>query len=292
MNLREAIRAGEARLTKAGIESASLDAQLLLGHLLDIPHLELWLKQSEVLTPAQVQKYTQLLDRRATREPLQHITGWTSFLGLDLHVNRDVLVPRPETELLAQRVIEYLKPRPAPVTALDWGTGSGCLALALARGVPNAEIVALDASADALRIARANATAHRLADHIHFLEGRGFDVLRSAPPGRPTPLLFDLIVTNPPYVPSAEIDELQPEVRDHEPRLALDGGPDGLDCFRELAATAIPWLKPDGLLFAEFGDGQAPALREVFENRGWLIKAVEKDLSDRERILIVALPRS
>lgn len=292
MTIREAIRTGESQLAAAGIDTARLDAELLLGHLLDLPHLELWLRQSEALTQAQAAKFERLLDRRAAREPLQYITGWTSFLRLDLHVSRDVLVPRPETEILAQLAIEHLKLRPAPLSALDWGTGSGCLALALARGVPTAEIVAIDASPDALRIARANATAHRLADHLHFLGGRGWEALRSATTPRPLPTRFDLIVSNPPYIPTAEIETLSPEVRDHEPRLALDGGPDGLDCFRELAATAAPWLKPEGRMLLEFGDGQAPALQVLFRENGWGIIAVEKDLSGRERILIVDPPRS
>lgn len=292
MTVREAIRSAENQLASAGIESASLDAQLLLGHLLDLPHLELWLKQSEALTQAQADKYALLLDRRSAREPLQHITGWTSFLRLNLHVNRDVLIPRPETEVLAQSAIEHLRLRPEPISVLDWGTGSGCLALALANAIPAAAVVAVDVSPDALRIARANAIAHRLADRIQFIEGRGFDALRHRNGDRPFPARFDAIVTNPPYIPTGEISSLQPEVQHHEPRLALDGGPDGLDCFREMAAQAPSWLKPDGLLLAEFGDGQAPALLELFGQHGWSRVSVEKDLSGRERILIVASPRA
>ncbi len=292
MTIREAIKTGEAQLTQAGIETAELDSALLLGHLLDVPHLELWLKQSEQLRPGQSEKFLRLIERRVSREPLQHITGWTSFLGLDLHVNRDVLVPRPETEGLAQAALSRLQSRPLPMAALDWGTGSGCLALALARALPGAEIVALDASPEALRTARANATAHRLADRIRFIEGCGLAALRRETDARPLPQAFDLIVTNPPYIPSAEIASLPPEVRDHDPRLALDGGPDGLDCFRELAAEASEWLKPDGLLLTEFGDDQAHLLVELFSFQGWRIVSVEKDLSGRERVLIVAPPRS
>lgn len=291
MTVREAIKTGEAHLARAGIETAELDAALLLSHLLDVPHLELWLKQAEKLRPGPAEKFRRLIERRASREPLQHITGWTSFLGLDLHVNRDVLIPRPETEVLAQTALGYLQPRPSPVAVLDWGTGSGCLALALARALPEAEIVALDVSPEALRTARANATAHRLADRIRFVEGPGLAALRREAAARPLPGPFDAIVTNPPYVPSTEIASLQPEVRDHDPRLALDGGPDGLDCFRELAAEASEWLKPDGLLLAEFGDGQTQPLIDVFAFQGWRVVSVEKDLSGRERILIVAPPR-
>jgi release factor glutamine methyltransferase len=162
----------------------------------------------------------------------------------------------------------------------------------LANAIPSASVVAVDASPDALRIARANAIAHRLADRIRFVEGRGFDALKHRNGDHPLPDRFDAVVTNPPYIPSAEIGSLQPEVQHHEPRLALDGGLDGLDCFRELAAQAQSWLKPGGLLLAEFGDGQAPALGELFGRHGWTSVSVEKDLSGRERILIVASPRA
>ncbi len=292
MTVREAIEFGEQELAAVGIESAALDAQLLLGHLLDIPHLELWLRQSDPLSAAQAGKFSQLLERRRRREPLQHITGWTSFLDLTLHVGPDVLIPRPETEILAQKAIEFLKSRTPPVSVLDWGTGSGCLALSIARALPRVKVTALDASPDALRIARANAIAHRLADSIRFVEGQGLEGLGAAL-GAGVPVSpFDAIVSNPPYIPTTEIGQLQPEVRDHDPRLALDGGPDGLDCFRELARIARPWLKPGGRLLVEFGDGQGPALTRLFAELGWESIGIEKDLSGRERILIVGSPQS
>ena len=285
MNVREAIQTAEVRLRDAGIESARLDAELLLGHLLDVPHLEVWLRQSESLTPSQCAKWDRMIARRESREPLQHITGWTAFLDLELHVCRDVLVPRPETEVLAQRAIAWLAGRSAPARALDWGTGSGCLALSLAKAVPTARITALDASPDALRIARANAIAHGLADRVRFVEGRGFAALGEETDG------FDLIVSNPPYIPTVEIEGLDPEVRDHDPRLALDGGPDGLDCYRELARTAMRWLKPGCPLALELGDGQAEPVANLFESSGWRHESLEKDLSGRDRVLIVARPQ-
>ncbi|HAB15941.1 MAG TPA: hypothetical protein DCE44_05775, partial [Verrucomicrobiales bacterium] len=175
-----------------------------------------------------------------------------------------------------------------PAVALDWGTGSGCLALALAKSVPHLQVVAVDASADALRVARANAIAHRLADRIRFHQSHGFAALEGLQTGPDHPLRFAAIVTNPPYIPTADIAGLSPEVRDHDPRMALDGGSDGLDCFRELAKVAKFWLNPTGKMFLEFGDGQAAALRELFASAGWSDIAVEKDLSDRDRVLIVA----
>ena len=285
MNIRDAIQIAETRFRTAGIESARLDAELLLGHLLEVPHLQVWMRQSESLTPSQSAKWDRMIARRESREPLQHITGWTGFLDLELHVSRDVLVPRPETEVLAQLAIGRLAACTMPARALDWGTGSGCLALSLAKAVPSARITAVDASPDAHRISRANAIAHGLADRIRFVEGHGLKALGEIPAP------FDLIVSNPPYIPSVEIESLDPEVRDHDPRLALDGGPDGLDCYRELARTALPWLNPGSPLLLECGDGQTGPVADLFRSEGWQLESIEKDLSGRERVLIVARPR-
>jgi release factor glutamine methyltransferase len=282
MTIGEAILAGQQQLQAAGVEAGRLETELLLAQLCDRPRLNLWLERHHQLTPGQAEKLTDWLARRATREPLQHILGWAPFLDFELHVTGDVLVPRPETETLAQWAIQKLAGITGP-RVLDWGTGSGCLALAIAQAVPAAEVHALDVSPEALRIARANATAYRLADRIRFHLGDGFKALAD-----PTP--FDLLVTNPPYIPAAEIETLDPEVRLHDPRVALVGGEDGLDCYRRLAGEARVWLKPGGWLLAEFGDGQADALTELFGQAGWSLEAVEKDLSGRQRVLIVRAP--
>ncbi len=287
MTVGEAILAGEAQLSAAGIESGRLEVEMMLAQLRDEPRLQLWIRRDEPLTPGQGEKLRDWLARRTSREPLQHILGWAPFLDFELYVTRDVLVPRPETETLAQLAIARLGGVASP-RVLDWGTGSGCLALAVAKAVPVAEVHALDLSPDALRIARANATAYRLADRIRFHQGDGFESL--AAHGDTAALRFDLIVTNPPYIPAAEVETLQPEVRDFDPRLALTDGADGLGCYRRLAAEAPIWLKPGGWLLAEFGDGQSPALIELFGQAGWSIEGVEKDLSGRDRVLIVRAP--
>ena len=188
-------------------------------------------------------------------------------------------MPRPETELLAERACQFLSTlNSRPSTCLDFGTGTGCLAVALAVKVTGASVQAVDISSDALALARQNAEAHRVADRIQFWAGDGFAAL-------PAGLQFDLIVSNPPYVPSAEIATLQPEVRDFDPRAALDGGPDGLDFYRRLAREAGPRLKPGGKLMLEFGDGQADALREMFSGN-WIVEVVEEDYSRRPRVLV------
>lgn len=199
-------------------------------------------------------------------------------------VNRHALVPRPETEILAELGWLFLRGVPSgPATALDLGTGTGCIAIALAAKCPGATITATDLSPEALALARDNAKKNKIAG-IEFLQGDGFAAL---PDGN----RFDLIVSNPPYIPTAEIETLPPEVRDFDPREALDGGADGLDFFRRIAAGAKSFLKPDGEMMLEFGDGQAAAVREIFESEKWIVGAIKSDYSQRERILIASLKR-
>jgi release factor glutamine methyltransferase len=251
---------------------------------LRLPRMKLYLDFARVLSPAETDALRELVLRRSRREPLQHITGATSFCGLEIAVNRSVLVPRPETELLAEAGWQFLTKLSADgqqPAALDFGTGSGCIAIALAAKCPAAKIVALDVSVEALAVARRNAAQNQVAERIDFLHGGGFAVLAGA-------RQFDLIASNPPYIPSAEIATLEPEVRDFDPRGALDGGADGLDFYRQLAGEAGPFLKPGGRIMLEFGDGQAAAVREIFENQKWVVESVREDYSQRARILIAA----
>jgi release factor glutamine methyltransferase len=196
-------------------------------------------------------------------------------------VNRHALAPRPETELLAELGWQFLSTlNLQPSTALDFGTGSGCIAIALAAKCPNAKIVATDISADALALAKQNAARHNVTERIQFQQSDGFAALSGD-------ARFDLIISNPPYIPSAEVATLQPEVRDFDPRVALDGGTDGLDFYRLIAAHAASFLKSDGKIMLEFGDGHAQAVRKIFENEKWIVEAVKEDYSHRARILIV-----
>jgi release factor glutamine methyltransferase len=300
MTVLEAIQKSTEFLAKKGVESPRLQTELLLAHLLKLPRMKLYLNFERVLTPAETDALRELVKRRGQREPLQHITGSTSFCGFEIAVNRHALVPRPETELLAESGWEFLSTlNPQPSTALDFGTGTGCIAIALVMKCPSAKIVATDISADALALARGNAVRHNVADRIDFLQGDGFAALHSegrAPNikdenggSRSSPLRkmeFDLIISNPPYIPSAEIATLQSEVRDFDPRNALDGGADGLDFYRKLAMEAKPFLKPGGKIMLEFGDGQAEAIRTIFEAEKWIVEAVREDYSHRARILI------
>ena len=280
MTVLEAIQKSTEFLAKKGVESARLQAELLLAHLLKMPRMKLYLSFERALAPAETDALRELVKRRGRREPLQHLTGSVSFCGLEIAVNRQALVPRPETELLAEQGWQFLSTlNPQPSTALDFGTGTGCLAIALAVKCPGAKITAVDVSAEALALAGENAARHNVAGQIQFLRGDGFAAFS-------TDESFDLIISNPPYIPTAEIATLQPEVRDYDPGTALDGGADGLDFYRRLAREAKSFLKPDGRIMLEFGDGQDGTIRNIFEAEKWIVEAVKEDYSHRARILI------
>jgi release factor glutamine methyltransferase len=300
----EAIKKSTEFLAKKGIESPRPQTELLLAHLLKMPRMKLYLNFERVLSPTETDALREFIKRRGQREPLQHILGSTSFCGYEIAVNRRALVPRPETELLAEQGWNFLVTRHSPlVTALDFGTGTGCIAIALAAKCSTVKIVATDISADSLALAKENATRNSVTERIEFLQGDGFAALNARWGERPrepkesyqdgSPGIslhqFDLIISNPPYIPSAEIETLQPEVRNFDPRGALDGGADGLDFYRKLAAEAKSLLKPDGKIMLEFGDGQADAIKRIFENEKWIVEAVKEDYSQRARILIAKI---
>jgi release factor glutamine methyltransferase len=276
----EAIQKSTDFLAKKGVESPRLQTELLLAHQLKLPRMKLYLNFDRLLTALETDGLRELIKRRAAREPLQHITGSTSFCGHEIAVSRHALVPRPETEMLAELGWKFLATRQAsPVTALDFGTGTGCIAIAIAAKCPTARFTAVDISVDALALAKQNAEQNKVADRIEFLLGDGFAAL-------PAKTKIDLIVSNPPYIATAEIAILEPEVKDFDPRAALDGGADGLDFYRRLAAEAKPFLQPDGRLMVEFGDGQADDIGKIFESRKWIVEAVHADYSQRARILV------
>jgi release factor glutamine methyltransferase len=270
-------------LAKKGVPSPRLQVEHLLAHTLQMPRMKLYLNFERVLTPEQLDALRALVQRRGRREPLQYITGSAPFCGLELAVSPRVLVPRPETELLAERAWKFLREsaaaNPAPC-ALDLGTGSGCLAIALALNAPAAAVHAADSCAEALAVARENAARHRAV--IQFHHGDLFAAL-------PLPARFHLIVSNPPYIPTARMETLEPEVRDHEPRLALDGGADGMDFYRRIAAQAGAFLQAGGRLMLELDDDGAAAAAEIFRQQNWIVEAIEPDYNQRQRILIARL---
>lgn len=280
MTVLEVIQRSTEFLTQKGVESSRRNIEEMLAHVLKLPRLQLYLNFEKKLTDAELDTVRAMVKRRGQREPLQHVLGTACFCGLEIAVSKAALVPRPETELLAERASGWLTQLGAgPADVLDFGTGTGCLAIFAAVKFPSASVYALDISPEALELARLNAARHQVAGRIQFCEGDGFGAL---PPG----VRFDLILSNPPYIPSGEIASLQPEVRDFDPRAALDGGADGLDFYHRLAREAAAWVKPDGRIMVEFGDGQADALREAFGREKWIVEAVEDDYSRRPRILV------
>jgi release factor glutamine methyltransferase len=302
----EAIQKSADFLAKKNVESPRLQVELLLAHLLKMPRMKLYLNFERALSPAEIDSLRELVKRRGQREPLQHIVGSTSFCGCEIAVNRHALIPRPETELLAELGWNFLVTRHSSlVTALDFGTGSGCIAIALAAKCPDAKIIATDISSDALALAKQNAEKNNVSARVEFLQGDGFATLKNRWGERPrepksndqdgspgvSPHQFDLLISNPPYIASAEIETLDPEVKDFDPRGALDGGADGLDFYRRLAAEAKSFLKPDGKIMLEFSDGQADAIKRIFENEKWIVEAVRDDYSQRARILVARASR-
>ena len=297
MTVLETIQRSVDFLAKKGVESPRLQVELLLAHVLKLPRMRLYLDFERVLTEPELSALRELVRRRGLREPLQHILGTVCFCGLDLAVDSRVLIPRPETEMLAEsgwRQLQALagddsalalrevppgeSAKNHPPSALDFGTGSGCIAIALAVNCPAAHVTALDISEDALAVARANAAHHHLDSRIQFFAGNGFAAL-------PAGSKFNMIVANPPYIPEAEIAGLEPEVRDHDPRNALDGGADGLDFYRRLASEAPAFLIGDGQILLEFGDGQADAVKSIFETQKWIVEGVQPDYTRRLRFL-------
>jgi release factor glutamine methyltransferase len=283
MQLLEVLQRGTDYLAARGIESPRLQVELILAHVLHVPRLQLYLEFNRDLGDAELTPTREAVRRRGQREPLQHVLGTTSFCGLELEVTPDTLIPRPETELLAERAWKWLAEHSESPTespgVLDWGTGSGCLAIAVAVHAPEARFIALDRSAAALAVARRNALRHGCADRIRFIEGTGGEAL-------PPDARFALILSNPPYIPSGELASLQPEVRDHEPRIALDGGPDGLEVIRHLATDLKERLRPAGCLMMEFGDAQGNAVTAILRDAGWTIWERHRDISGRERFVV------
>jgi release factor glutamine methyltransferase len=252
-------------LTEASAHIARRDAETLLAHLLSRDRAWLFAHPEDELTPTHLEDLRALTARRAAHEPLQHLTGVQEFYGLPLRVTRDTLIPRPETELLVEAVLHWISQQPAtdPPRILDVGTGTGAIALALAAHLPTAGITATDLSPAALTVARDNAERLHLSGRIHFLLS---DLLDELEPELQAGARFDAIVSNPPYVPTTDAANMQPDVVGHEPHTALFAGADGLDIYRRLIPQAYAALRPCGLLALEFGFGQREALRTLFEN--------------------------
>jgi release factor glutamine methyltransferase len=275
----DALRLATAQLSSAGVESAENDAELLLRHLLGWNRARLISDGGEAL-PADVRaRYVTLVDQRARRKPLQHLTGTQAFWKHDFAVSPDVLVPRPDTEVLVEAALELLRPVERPVV-VDVGTGSGCIALSLAAERPEAEVHAVDISKPALSVALKNAEELAIDGRVVFHHG---DLLA---PVASLEGAVDLVVSNPPYVSAGELATLEPEVGQHEPRIALVPPHDRLSIYRRLAPAAAEILRPGGALAVEIGQGMENEVSRVIEEAGLLPGRVLPDLAGTIRVVV------
>ncbi len=262
-------------LTRLGFASAALDAKLLTGHALGLSSLDLAIRENDRVAEADAARVAELIRRRMSGESVARIIGSREFYGLPFVLNEATLEPRPDTELLVDLALGAL---PAGGRLLDLGTGTGCIPIAILANQPDATAVAVDLSGRALEAARDNAIANGVVERLSLLHGSWFEPLQ---PGQ----TFDLITSNPPYITSAVVETLEPEVKDFDPRLALDGGPDGLAPYRIIAAEAAGWLNPGGHLMVEIGYDQGAAVSALLLEAGFEDVAVHRDLNGLDRVV-------
>lgn len=293
-SVRALLKQGIEQLRVANVPSYTLAAELLLLHVTSQSRTWLYSHPEEILPESLAENYLALLARRGSGIPTQHLTGKQEFWGLEFEVNPDVLIPRPETEHLIEVALDRLAVREIRagrhqqlsgehITLVDIGTGSGCIAVTLAKELPAATVYATDISETALTVARRNAARHGLSDRIHFLQSNLLEAFSL--PAANSPQVFDLIVCNPPYVSLREEESLPIEVRQHEPRTALFGGEEGYELYGLLVPQAAQHLKPGGLLVLELGYNSLPAVEPLLDRSEWCGVSVTKDLASIPRVI-------
>lgn len=304
MTVIEIIKKSAEFLSKKGVESPRLDSELITSQALGIPRLQLYLNFDKTVPPEKAELIKEMVIQRGKRIPLQHILGNVVFCGVNLKIDKRALIPRSETEILTETAIELLKDTESPLI-LDFGTGSGCIAIAMAKKIPSAKIVALDISSEALELAKENSSLNNVMDRVYFCQSDGFSIFEKSKfsdlneflsPDLDSKrhsddsgsILFDAIVSNPPYIPESEIPNLQPEVKEYDPIIALNGGADGLDIIRVLAREGGKYLKPAGFMAIEIGAGQSSQVSRIMEGQGWQIKSVLKDYNKIERVIVAS----
>jgi len=275
-DLRALLGDAALRLSMAGIDSPRLDARLLLAHAMNVRADSLI--GSIDVPPEALVDFNAMLARRILREPLAYITGNKEFWSLDFDVGPGVLVPRPETETLIEAMLKYFPDKSAALDILDLGTGTACLPIAALTEYPNAQAVAVEASADAFKWAKRNVEKHELSARCHLEQGNWEQVPAAS---------VDVILSNPPYIRSNDIPTLAAEVRKFEPVSALDGGPDGLDAYRSLAPLIARLVKPGGLAFLEIGQGQSDEVSALMEGQNLRIREILTDLAGIPRCVVV-----
>src|SRR6266481_3716180 len=310
-DVRTTLKSGLAQLREAHVPSFTLAAELLLLHVLCRDRTWLYAHPEEQVSPADAERFFALVARRANGEPTQHLTGKQEFWGLEFEVTPDVLIPRPETEHVIEVALDRLAARELRAGRrqttngevfwiADVGTGSGCIAIALAKELPGAKFCATDISQKALAVARRNAVCHGVMDRVDFIESNLLEPLIVSPLVYPafrgatrlprvsrghSPLLFDAIISNPPYVGRREAATLPREVREHEPEVALYGGEEGYELYAALIAEAAQNLKPGGILVLELGHDSLPAVQPLLDASKWTNVGVTDDLAGIPRVL-------
>ncbi len=281
----ELVKEGARILATGGVDDPYRTAGHLVRELLAVDAVTLAAHPERAVSDADAALVRRAFRRRADGEPLQYITGLQNFYGRDFQVTRDVLIPRPETELLVDVSLEHIHTRPQPGwRLLDLGTGSGCLAVTLAAEVPTAHVVAVDISPAALAVAAANAQRHGVAERVRFVESHWLDAVPNTPP-------FDLVVSNPPYVAETDWPALQREVRDHEPYVALVGGQQGIEVYACLLSALPPYLAAGGKFACEVGFDQAARVCALGEAAGWKVERIVHDLQGIARTVVFTFPR-
>jgi len=275
----EALNGASDYLQNKGIKSSRLNAELLLSHILNCKRLELYLSFDRPLQKSEIDSYRELLKRRSTFEPLQYIIGKVEFYGLEFEVNQSVLIPRPETELLVEAVIESVA-KDENINILDIGSGSGNISIALAKNIPSCTVVGIDISEEAIETSTRNAKLNGVESQLMFVKKNilnGIEINENS---------FDVVVSNPPYVSVADFVNLDPELRLYEPQIALTDEIDGLSFYRNISVLSRSLLKNNGKLFFEIGAGQSDAVKKILIDSDYKNIVIIKDYSDIERVII------
>ena len=270
------LKAATTQLEERGTDSPRLDAEILLAHVLGWRRLSLYVDSDKILPLESILRFNELITRRLKKIPVAYLTGTKDFMGLSFAVNENVLIPRPETELLTEFVGEYLRGLGGEVTFADLGAGSGAICISILKFVKSARAATVDISAEALEVAKFNAQKFHVDDRIEFFQGDLFSPLEGK--------IFNAIVSNPPYIPTNELETLQAEVK-KEPRTALDGGEDGLNFYRQIISGAPKFLISGGLLAVEVGINQASPVKTLMEHKNFIDVEIFKDLAGIERVV-------